>query len=79
MENVAVRILEPGRPEVAENVDVALARPASEIVVLERDAGVPQRLDDRFELAAHPPGRGSRLVGAGILRAVDDDLRVAGL
>src|SRR4026208_387917 len=75
VEDVAVRILEPGGFHAGGDGGVAFGRAAREVVVLEGDPLRLERALDRFELGADVPGHRRGLVAAGVLRLVDQQRR----
>src|ERR1700752_1615104 len=74
VQDIPVGILEPRSTEITHAMDVALELHARHVVMLEGYAFLLQCADDCVELLAHAPGRRRRLVGAGELGLVDDDL-----
>src|SRR5690242_6688956 len=58
VQDVAVRILEPGCPEVSDGVNVALTLDARHVVLLERDASRFQRRHFVVDVVDLPPGGG---------------------
>ena len=77
VQHIPVGVLEPDQPGAAGQVDVAL-QAADLGIVLEHGAVRLQRGDHRVELAADAPDHGVRPVGAGVVRAVDDQAGLAG-
>ena len=74
VQNIALGILEPSRPAVAESVNVALACHARHVVALERDPSRSQSRNLGVEVCDLP--RGSRgLVLSSEVRLIDEKLR----
>src|SRR5688500_16380567 len=61
----------------ATDMEIAVARHARHVVMLEGDALRLERTHDTFHLVAHSPGERGRLVGARELRLVDQQRRAA--
>src|SRR5690606_14427187 len=76
-ERIAVGVLEPRDLHAVADMHVAVAFETRHIVVLERNALGLQLLHGLFEFVAERPGHRRRLVRAGELGAVHEDVRLA--
>src|SRR5687768_927495 len=77
-ENVAIGVLRPCVPEFPEHVDVTLVFRVGHVVPLERHALFLEITDDTVDVV-DGPCHGSCLVCAGVLRHINENVRVSAL
>jgi hypothetical protein len=71
VQDVAVRVFEPGGLKLSSDVDVAFALEAGDIIVLKRNTRHLKAMHNGLHFVADAPSCGCGFVGASKLRLVD--------